>query len=556
MRLSLVDRTAQKLRRALCATLITCALGGTARPARTVCDAALSQIDQVLPSVRSMIRRARTTDGQSLHPEDFNDIPESDYLPSRQIFYVPPEQQIPTQVLRMNLPDKLHRELVADLERITQIQKEVDRIVKHALPGYHPYKVEFDYAGLFVPGCAEFMELNRDLVRNEFKRLPHTWRDRGYVDPTCMCNAFSVAAGAPAEGFHHATAIGYEIVELWDHNRSFAMEHHRSLHTALTPTNRSSSPLVVFDDLPVELASAHLMIATIMRSGWTPVLYPDLIDVARAAFMVFAVDAYPLDHLRVTMVFLTAFYYAARSCPTVDGGSRGTFWELEVGEALYFNNWRMHSDNEVGPRTVDRHTIDLRCTSAGHTPAPFLHEHELLHAMMPSFAEEQDHLTECLLHLLNYSSADEFMATVYSSKRSSQLKPSFVLGNVLFNYMNSGQHSLLHEDQYEGMRRHGAHVRRLYDAASGPGAGVAGLNWTGFAECLSGRRQPTLPTTSTAPAYPTWLLQTKLVIFGIRVVLSAWCWWLASIGVVGIFAVALFCSTRARKRPKAKTKQP
>ena len=153
------------------------------------------------------------------------------------------------------------------------VEEKVDEIVGyHNAQGqaYSPFRIEFDQALLFVPACLEFMNSNRDLVR---KHLPEVH--------TCQCNAFSVRPHGKPFGFHHASTLGIEFKELYDRGWFFP-EFHMSFHTAFNPTNKSTSPLVVFDgEIPKLFNDGYLLGKFLEEKSWRP----DLTKLARRAVM-------------------------------------------------------------------------------------------------------------------------------------------------------------------------------------------------------------------------------------------------------------------------------
>ena len=146
----------------------------------------------------------------------------------------------------------------------------------------------------------------------------------------------------------------------------------------------------------------------------------------------------------------------------------------QPGEALFFNNYRVHSDHRFGTQEHDRHTIDLRCFSKENVPFPFKDETELVWAMAPEAYVGLEKAVGCLLRLFNYADEDDFYRYIMVDKPK---KPfAYALGSVLLNYLNPGENGLMSKTMLEGMRKHGRRVRRMYNENS--------LNYSAFATCV------------------------------------------------------------------------
>jgi len=146
----------------------------------------------------------------------------------------------------------------------------------------------------------------------------------------------------------------------------------------------------------------------------------------------------------------------------------------QPGEALFFNNYRVHSDHRFGSQEHARHTIDLRCLSKEHVPFPLKDETELVWAFAPEAYAGQEKAVGCLLRLFDYADEDDFYRYIMVDKPE---KPfAYALGSVLFNYLNPGENGLMSKTMLEGMRKHGRRVRRMYNENS--------LNFSAFAACV------------------------------------------------------------------------
>merc|ERR1712190_313677 len=87
-------------------------------------------------------------------------------------------------------------------------------------------------------------------------------------------------------------------------------------------------------------------------------------------------DMISATHLRVLMDYLHAVYYETKACGNATADSMGTYWDLEPGQALHFNNWRTHGDSGLGSSEHERVTMDLRCFSEMKVPFSFRDSYE------------------------------------------------------------------------------------------------------------------------------------------------------------------------------------
>merc|ERR1712087_1351 len=94
----------------------------------------------------------------------------------------------------------------------------------------------------------------------------------------------------------------------------------------------------------------------------------------------------------------------------------GSYWDLSPGEALYFNNWRVHGGSGVGSAEHDRITIDLRCFSEMDVPFPFRDSYDFSRRVSPDMVNSHEKAAQCLLRLFNYSSPDDFLDTMFGRK--------------------------------------------------------------------------------------------------------------------------------------------
>jgi len=180
-----------------------------------------------------------------------------------------------------------------------------------------------------------------------------------------------------------------------------------------------------------------------------------------------------ITHVRVFQDYLHATYYETTKCGGDLSNSAGSYWDLEPGQALYFNNWRVHGDSGLGSAEHDRVTMDLRCFSETKVPAVFSDSYDWTRRLSPHMVNTYEKAGECLLKLFNYTSVDEFLKVVFGREMPNGVSYYAGVGNLGLN--DAGVHSLMHENSLDGMRRHSALVREAYANDN--------LNYDAFMSC-------------------------------------------------------------------------
>merc|ERR1712217_877642 len=180
-----------------------------------------------------------------------------------------------------------------------------------------------------------------------------------------------------------------------------------------------------------------------------------------------------ITHVRVFQDYLHAMYYATTQCGSTASKAPGSYWALEPGQALYFNNWRVHGDSGLGSSEYDRVTMDLRCFSETKVPTAFADSYDWTRRLSPHMVNTYEKAAECLLKLFNYTSADDFLKVVFGRDMPNGVSYYAGVGNLGLN--DAGVHSLMHENSLDGMRRHSALVREAYANDS--------LNYDAFMSC-------------------------------------------------------------------------
>lgn len=398
-----------------------------------------------------------------------------------------PEQNEATRVVEMRVPPWLRHKIRQEAMRSKAIEGQVVDLLRP--PGsYHLWTLQFENAALFHSSCIDFMDLNRDIVKSHFPTV---------ADGGCHCNLFTPTAEHPPYGLHHASSLGFQDAFLSSQG-VFAPDEHRSFHTAITSTVNSTFPFVVFDDHEPEAFSVDYATQTLLKEAELTSIDRNMIIFANLASPQTnrGRAGYPIAQssaeVRVLMDFLNAMLWKHQACRHADGrqsarpdggttGGRGTAWDLKPGQALFFNNWRAHGDHEASSEgddgaLEDRVTIDLRCFSQMRLPPSARDAYEFVERELdPGLLAESVDTMECLLRLLNYSSHEAFLETVYGAAPwVSTVPANYVVGSILLNFINGGDRAFLHRNNIEGARRHFRRVEAVF---------AAGLDFDGFKAC-------------------------------------------------------------------------
>lgn len=243
-----------------------------------------------------------------------------------------------------------------------------------------------------------------------------------------------------------------------------------SFHTAVTATNLSSNPFTIFDVMAPEVFNNHFLAQHF--SSMESLLPTATMTLVKAAIVMYE-DKTSITHLRVFQDYLHAMYYATTKCGADAAPMPGTYWDLEPGQALYFNNYRVHGDSGLGAPEYDRVTMDLRCYSESKVPATFSDSYDWTRRLSPHMVNTYEKASECLLKLFNYTSPDEFLENVFGRRMPNGVSYYTGVGNLGLN--DAGAESVMHEDHLDGMRRHASRVRDAYASEN--------LNYDAFMSC-------------------------------------------------------------------------
>lgn len=437
----------------------------TAERGRSLCAAATAQVEALTPAVE---KTTAGLDAAAAEARILHRLRSGTLEPVRTAF---PEQHAPTRVVRMRLPDGLRDRVAADVLRIKALEKGIKMVTDtEMLNGYLPWSLEFENNVLVNAACPEFYALNADVVAREFPDVV-----------ACDCNAFGVPAGggqSQAYGLHHASSFAWQTAP-WHRRRWFTVEKHASFHTAVTPTDEFASPFSIFDGHVPEQFNDAYAAASLLEDPATDAATRRLASLAFGE-----IDDDPLSLVgtpwrRSLMDWLTAAYWRQQACgPNATAGD-GTWWRLEPGDALFFNNWRAHSDTGLGRGTKDRVSLDLRCYGPMDVPWPVTNTVDLLKRTIVgrTMLATEEVFLGCVLALFNYTSTADFLVRVLGEDPGLPLR--YLAGSIELSFIGGGHFRLLDPANAAGLRRHYAErVRPVLEGAVAP-------RWDAFRTCLA-----------------------------------------------------------------------
>lgn len=350
-------------------------------------------------------------------------------------FYPEPR---PTKIVRMNVD--------ADLEQKLRRQLRLQAIVAGtfsdtSIGTYSPVSTMFENSVLFVPSSKRFYDTNQDIVRDFFPEAD-----------TIVVNAFVVPKGKRPYGTHNASGPALQIPSLVKRGQGFP-KYYMSFHTALTPTPLTRQPFVIFEDAEVEAPNVQFAVQKLLDY--------DITDherelIGKALYLYTEGKLSEID-LPTVRDYLMAKYWAKRYASTP---SSGYYHECKVGEALFFNNYRVHADNTLPQATEDRVTIDFRCFSKVSYPQGMSSGLDFI--VDP---EERTHqrkrkkaAIEFLVMTLGYEDINEFLYVVFG-KRNLNIDAFDLITDLQFGVYNRSKYHLLDQN----LDAHYERVERLYE---------------------------------------------------------------------------------------------
>ena len=349
------------------------------------------------------------------------------------------EDAWPTRVVQMDLDD----DLVKNLRRELLLGSKIEEAVAGRGAGvYGPLSTQFENSFLFLPSAQQFYRRNKQIIHSTFPEID-----------TASVNAFVVPANKHAFGVHSAGSIGFQVPALA--RRGFAYpKKHVSFHTALTPTPLDRQPLSVFEDVAVESPNSSFSYEFIRSHDLTD---EEVATVDKALYLHDSGKLLAID-IQAVQNYLLCKYWE-KKYPSGSEGGKGYYCDVDVGQAVVFDNYRPHGDSTLDPSPTERVTIDIRCTSRALYPTKEITSGVDLLLDPENRRRQKDakrDSIECLLMLLGYEDIGEFLQLIYGT---TEIDPFELTNDIQVSVYNATENYALEKD----LDAHYERVLEVYD---------------------------------------------------------------------------------------------
>ncbi|VAW71261.1 hypothetical protein MNBD_GAMMA12-3912 [hydrothermal vent metagenome] len=342
------------------------------------------------------------------------------------------------EVVQMKTNDDLSENLRRELKHKNTISKVFPPVVGT----YSPVSLQFENSPLFLPSVVEFTSANQDTVR-EFMPDMHM----------CTVNSFAVSPNNHAFGVHNAGSVGFEIPSFAQKGLGYPKKHW-SFHTALTRTSLDKQPFCIFDDAVAEGPNLAYLYDQLQSYDLTTEEREN-IDKFYYLCMTRMITTYDITGARNYLVCkYFEKHYASR-----DDQNAGYYWDLEPGQALFFDNYQPHGDSTLPLSEHERLSIDLRCYTKVEYPDGMKSGVDFLQGdALTQRVKAKRKSLDCILRVIGYEDIDEFLKLIYGSKYN-EVDIFEMTTDPQFGVYNKTEYYLLDQD----LEPHFEKIHTLYE---------------------------------------------------------------------------------------------
>jgi len=343
-----------------------------------------------------------------------------------------------TMVVQMKTNDSL----AENLRRELKYKNIISKVLPPVVGTYSPISLQFENSPLFLPSVVEFYKVNLDTVKEYMPDLHN-----------CTVNSFVVPPKKHAFGVHNAGSVGFEIPSFAKNGWGYPKKHW-SFHTTLTRTSLDRQPFCVFDDAVPECPNLAYIYDKLQSFDLTNE-ERDQIDRFYYICMARMVTTYDVTGARN---FLMCKYFE-KNYASSEKQSPGYYWDLQPGQAVFFDNYQPHGDSTLPLSDYERMTIDLRCYSKVEYPDGMKSGVDLLEGeVLDRRVKAKRNALDAILRVVGYRDIDEFLELIYGS-RYNKIDIFEMTTDPQFGVYNRGEHYLLDQN----LDPHFERIEKLYD---------------------------------------------------------------------------------------------
>lgn len=332
--------------------------------------------------------------------------------------------------------------LADNLRRELKFKNIISKVFPPVVGTYSPISLQFENSPLFLPSVVEFYRDNLDTVRQYMPDFH-----------ICTVNSFVVAPRKRAFGVHNAGSVGLEIPSFAKNGWGYPKKHW-SFHTALTRTSLDRQPFCVFDDAKPECPNLAFLYDQLQSYDLTSE-EREQIDKFYYICMTRMVTTYDVTGARN---FLMCKYFE-KTYGAPENHSPGYYWDIQPGQAVFFDNYQPHGDSTLPISDHERMTIDLRCYTKVEYPDGITSGVDLLAGdVREGRIKAKRNALDCILRVVGYRDIDEFLELIYGRNHNG-IDIFDMTTDPQFGVYNRGEHYLLDQN----LEPHFERIQKLYD---------------------------------------------------------------------------------------------